>query len=275
MSSRVIVQAASALIKQRCACSQICIVRYAGHSHWQNIRHIKGAKDAQRSSLSSQLSWKIKVALTEQGGANPKLNSSLARAIKFGEENNIPSKSIQSMITKAASAENSKQVQKIEARGPSGSFLIIQVATDQLRRTQNLVNKHLAKCGGAVLTSGGTSQHFTEKGVIIAAPASAMSLEEAEEIAISVDAEEVELVEDSSSDTPTFQFTCDPNALHLVMKKLSDTKLAVEDSRVAPLPNLLVDLTNDERAGIETAVKSMKDHPDVPIDSIYDNISWP
>lgn len=37
--------------------------RHAGHSKWQNIRHIKGAKDAERSQLFLRLSRQMKVAV--------------------------------------------------------------------------------------------------------------------------------------------------------------------------------------------------------------------
>lgn len=37
--------------------------RYAGHSKWQNIRHIKGAKDAERSRIFTKLSSQMKVAV--------------------------------------------------------------------------------------------------------------------------------------------------------------------------------------------------------------------
>lgn len=36
--------------------------RFAGHSKWQNIKHIKGAKDAQKSEVFTRLSRQIKLA---------------------------------------------------------------------------------------------------------------------------------------------------------------------------------------------------------------------
>lgn len=37
--------------------------RSAGHSKWQNIRHIKAAKDAERSKMFTVISRQIKVAV--------------------------------------------------------------------------------------------------------------------------------------------------------------------------------------------------------------------
>lgn len=36
--------------------------RYAGHSKWQNIRHIKAAKDAQKNDAFTRLSRQLKLA---------------------------------------------------------------------------------------------------------------------------------------------------------------------------------------------------------------------
>lgn len=36
--------------------------RFAGHSKWQNIRHIKGAKDAQKSDMFTKFSRQLKLA---------------------------------------------------------------------------------------------------------------------------------------------------------------------------------------------------------------------
>lgn len=43
--------------------SQQIIKRYAGHSKWQNIRHIKGEKDAQRAQLFTKLGRQMKGAV--------------------------------------------------------------------------------------------------------------------------------------------------------------------------------------------------------------------
>lgn len=40
-----------------------CVKRCAGHSKWQNIRHIKAAKDAEKSKMFAKLSTQMKVAV--------------------------------------------------------------------------------------------------------------------------------------------------------------------------------------------------------------------
>ena len=42
---------------------QHVFVRHAGHSKWQNIKHTKGAKDAERSLIFSRISLQIRNSL--------------------------------------------------------------------------------------------------------------------------------------------------------------------------------------------------------------------
>lgn len=53
----------SSYICDNCIISNQIIKRYAGHSKWQNIRHIKGAKDAERAQLFVKLSKMMRVAV--------------------------------------------------------------------------------------------------------------------------------------------------------------------------------------------------------------------
>lgn len=44
--------------------NSLIIKRFAGHSKWANIKHIKGLKDAERSKVFTKLGRQIKVAVT-------------------------------------------------------------------------------------------------------------------------------------------------------------------------------------------------------------------
>lgn len=47
----------------KCNISNQYIKRYAGHSKWQNIRHIKGQKDMERSLMFHRLGRLMRVAV--------------------------------------------------------------------------------------------------------------------------------------------------------------------------------------------------------------------
>ncbi|KAF6025944.1 hypothetical protein EB796_015748 [Bugula neritina] len=139
-----ILHAGFRLIKSSCQRNSLCLTypqlkyiqqRNAGHSHWANIRHIKGAKDKVKSDISSQLANQIRIALRDSTSANVKTNYKLAKAIEFGEKNNIPSKSIKSMIDKAISVKDSLSQTIYELKDLVGVFLslisLLQIANER------------------------------------------------------------------------------------------------------------------------------------------------
>lgn len=259
-------------ITSKLSSAQLKSVRYAGHSHWNNVRHIKAAKDAIKQTFAAQLAIKLRLALRQPGGTNVKLNSSLAKAVKFGEDNNIPTKSIQSMIDKIVSKESSQT--KVEARGPSGSMLIFDVSCEDSKRALSVIRKVLGKNGIAVLSAGATNAHFDYKGVITASPRDPanITLADVEDIAISVDAEDVSATSDS--EYPTFEFTCDPDSMFKVMKDLSNYDVDISDYKVEPIPLVFIELSAEERLAIEKSVAAMKEAHEFAVDAVYDNIKW-
>lgn len=72
--------------------------RSAGHSKWQNIKHIKGLKDAQRSTLFTKLGRQMKAAVQEGGSVDPTSNLKLQRLINQAKRANMPAATIQSIL---------------------------------------------------------------------------------------------------------------------------------------------------------------------------------
>lgn len=253
--------------------AELTLSRNAGHSHWQNIRHIKGAKDAIKSNITSQVAKRIRQAVRYPGGADPKKNDRLAKVVLFAEENNIPSKSIKSMIAKVQSSLGSNTQCKIEARGPSGSFLIFEAdIADQVTKAKKDMNKHLMKCGGAVLSDGATASIFINKGIITAVPneesSSQLTFADVEDVAISVEAEEVRQV--GEDDDLAYEFICDPEQLHLVTKRLSEeTKLVIDEHKIVPIPQVYVQLEQAEKDSLGMAIDTINEIYDC---TVYDNI---
>lgn len=248
--------------------------RYAGHSHYANIRHIKGAKDAQKANISIQVARMVRLALKEGGNnTNPKMNSHLAKAIAFAESKNLPAKSVQAMITKAANSKDSTTV--LEIRGPGGSFFIINALTNDPRRLKLEVNKMFGPIGGAVLTAGGSRASFQDKGVIVAWNKDC-NLDHAEEVAILAEAEEVTPLENDQ-----YQFICEPDNLHLSASAIDGTDFEVLTKEVIPTPIVYAELSDSDLenvAGILDKIRDSSSHrnflAEVSFEDVYDNVKW-
>merc|ERR1711874_76918 len=71
------------IIPHRTCLFQLQFVRYKGHSKFQNIKHIKAARDASLAKLAHRYSNEIAVAVKNNGNEkDPERNKSLARVIK-------------------------------------------------------------------------------------------------------------------------------------------------------------------------------------------------
>ena len=71
----------------------------SGHSKWSTIKRKKGAADAKRGIIFTQLSKEITLSAKE-GGGDPDLNPSLRLSIKKAKNANMPTVNIEKAINK-------------------------------------------------------------------------------------------------------------------------------------------------------------------------------
>jgi len=80
----------------------------SGHSKWSSIKHKKGAADAKRGKLFSELSRAIIVAAKE-GGPDPGGNLALQNAIEKARSYSMPKDNIERAIARGSGAESDAQ----------------------------------------------------------------------------------------------------------------------------------------------------------------------
>jgi len=113
----------------------------AGHSHWKQVKHKKGAEDKKRSLLFSKLSKAISIAARED--SDPQFNPSLRSAIEKAKEFNMPQDNINRAIQRGAKSEMSLEEALYEAYGPGGVGMLINVVTDNTNRAAAEIKKVL------------------------------------------------------------------------------------------------------------------------------------
>ena len=69
----------------------------SGHSHWDTIKHKKGASDAKRGQLFTKLAREVTVA-ARVGGENPDMNVRLRLAVQKARDNNMPVENVDRAI---------------------------------------------------------------------------------------------------------------------------------------------------------------------------------
>lgn len=123
----------------------------SGHSHWKQIQHKKGSTDQKRGQLFSKLLKAIAVAAKQE--SNPDFNPRLRSAIAKAKENSVPNDNIQRAISKAGEGRDLEEL-ALEAYGPEGAPMIIEVITDNRNRTINELRTLLQDNGAKLADQG-------------------------------------------------------------------------------------------------------------------------
>ncbi|XP_029160796.1 translational activator of cytochrome c oxidase 1-like [Nylanderia fulva] len=242
--------------------------RFAGHSKWANIKHIKEEKDHERMIRFHHLKLQMRVAITEGGNnTKPSHNLRLAQLIEQAKKVNMPVASINSFLEKMEARKNKTQSGVVEIRGPNGYILLARYTTDNVRAFQMQLNAKLKKLGIGKLTNHSVRNMFTHVGNIIVEKKG--DLEQAMEDAINVGADDVEEFEENN--TKYFQFKCEPKLLNKIRNLLEGLQYSILSAEEDYIPHNLIELNDlDLKAVFQLRNKILKLED---ISHIYDNIN--
>ena len=139
----------------------------SGHSHFATIKHKKGFTDQKRGQLFSKLLNAVSIAARVE--PNPQFNPRLKAAIEKARESQIPQDKIESAIKRASGDKNLEEL-VIEAYGPEGAAILIEVITDNKNRTIAEVKKILSDNAAKLAEPGSVLWAFeqvrTESGLV-------------------------------------------------------------------------------------------------------------
>ena len=139
----------------------------SGHSKWSTIKRKKGAADAKRGVVFTQVSKDIALAARE-GGGDSEMNPALRLAIKRAKAANMPSANIERAINKGTGNLPGVKYENYiyEGYGPGGVALYIEALTDNQNRTVADIRHILTKNAGSLGTAGSVGWQFDRQGMI-------------------------------------------------------------------------------------------------------------
>ena len=139
----------------------------SGHSKWSTIKRKKGAADAKRGVVFTQVSKDITLAARE-GGGDYDMNPALRLAIKKAKAVNMPSANIERAINKGIGNLPGVKYENYvyEGYGPGGVAIMMEVMTDNKNRTVPDIRHIMSKNGGNIGESGCVNWMFEKKGTI-------------------------------------------------------------------------------------------------------------
>ena len=140
----------------------------SGHNKWSTIKRKKGATDAKRGAVFTQISKDITLAARE-GGGDQEMNPALRLVIKKAKVANMPSANIKRAIDKGIGSLLGVKYENYtyEGYGPGGVAILIEVMTDNKNRTVPDIRYIMSKNGGNLGESGCVNWMFEKKGTII------------------------------------------------------------------------------------------------------------
>lgn len=139
----------------------------SGHSKWSTIKHKKAATDAKRGKAFTRIAKEMTIAARD-GGGDPATNNRLALIVSKAKAANMTKDSIERAIKRGTGELEGGELSELvyEVYAPNGIGLVVEVVTDNKRRSiadlRHVVNKN----GGTVAASGAVAWQFTRKGYI-------------------------------------------------------------------------------------------------------------
>jgi YebC/PmpR family DNA-binding regulatory protein len=239
----------------------------SGHSKWSTIKHKKGAADARRGKIFTKLIKEITIA-ARMGGGDQSGNPRLRSAVLAAKAENMPKDNIERAIKKGTGELPGVSYEEatFEGYGPGGVAVLVEILTDNRKRTVADIRHLFSKNAGNLGEAGCVSWMFTKKGVI-AFEKSRVDEERLMNAALEAGAQDVQETEKE------FEVQTDPGDFEGVKKKLEEAKLQPSYSEVTMVPQSTVRLTGKEAQQMIRLMESLEDSDDVQ--HVYANFDIP
>lgn len=242
----------------------------SGHSKFSNIKHKKEKNDAAKGKIFTIIGREIAIAV-KAGGPEPENNGALRAVIAKAKANNMPNDTIERGIKKAAGDLDSVNYQSVtyEGYGPSGTAIIVQALTDNVRRTASNVRNAFSKGQGSIGTQGCVSYMFDQKGQIIVAKEDyETDPDEFMMQALDAGAEDFEEEDDS------YVITTTPEDFETVRENLEKAGVPMAEAEVTMIPQTYVTLTDEADIKNIRRILDFLDEDD-DVQNVYHNWNEP
>lgn len=239
----------------------------AGHSHWNNIQHKKGAADKKRGVLFSKLARNIMVA-ARNGGGDIAMNLRLRYAIDKARSVSMPKDTIERSIKKGTGDLEGVVFEELQYEGfgpgSAGVAIVCDVLTDKRTRTYGEIRTIFEKSGGTLGQPGSVAYMFDRKG-LFTVKAAGTSEELLMDLVLEAGAD------DLSRDGDHFEIICEPTAFNEVSAALEKAGIHPESADLSMIPSMTADADTETGQRILRLMDTLDDNDDVQ--AVYTNLN--
>ncbi|MBT3230797.1 YebC/PmpR family DNA-binding transcriptional regulator [Candidatus Uhrbacteria bacterium] len=235
----------------------------SGHSKWASIRHKKGAADAKRGKAFSKLAKLISVAARD--GSDPAMNFSLRLAVDRAKAVNMPKDNIERAISRGAGDGEGAALENAvyECMGPGGVSMLIVALTDNTNRAYTNIKTTSNKNGGNMEAK--VKWQFDQRAVVRVEDIS--KIEDRDSI-------ELELIDAGAMDIDWHEVdglivTSEVQDFKKTSNAVEALELAISAAGLEYVPNITVELTDDQGARLMKFIDLLEEDDDV--DAVFTN----
>ena len=139
----------------------------AGHSKWAQIKRKKAVVDAKRGQVFTKIIKEITVA-ARLGGGDEDANPRLRQAVLSAKAANMPADNVKRAVQKGTGELPGISYEEalFEGYGPGGVAIMVEVTTDNRKRTVAELRHLITKHGGNLGETGCVAWMFEKKGLV-------------------------------------------------------------------------------------------------------------
>jgi YebC/PmpR family DNA-binding regulatory protein len=236
----------------------------SGHSKWSTIKHKKAATDKKRGDTFSKMARLITIA-ARAGGGDLETNYTLRSVVDKARSVNMPKDNIERAIKKGTGELAGEQLEELlmEAYGPGGAALLVEVVTDNRNRSAGDIRHILSQHNGKLATAGSVQWLFERQGVLQLDSAGITDRDEFELAAIDAGATDIAWEEERVLIYTT------PEQLQPLQKTIAQLTPAPSEASLEWYAKDTVALDEKTQEQLERLFEALDDHDDVQ--GVYTN----
>ena len=229
----------------------------SGHSKWSTIKRKKGALDAKRGKIFTTIIKEITVA-AKSGGGDSDANPRLRQAILKAKAANMPQDNIKRAIKKGTGELPGVVYEEAvyEGYASGGVAILMEVLTDNKRRTVAEIRHLMTKYGGNLGENGSVSWMFNKKGQIII-DKSVGDEDSVMEAVLECGAEDFDM------DDENYIISTDPNMLMNIRDSLEHIGYKIKSSEIEMIPVNLQKVEEDVAQKVLSLLEALDENEDI------------
>ena len=229
----------------------------AGHSKWSQIKRKKAILDSKRGQIFTKIIKEITIA-SRIGGGDEDLNPRLRQAITNAKGANMPLNNIKKAILKGTGELPGTSYEEMifEGYGPGGVAIMIEVATDNRKRTVAELRHLISKNGGNLGESGCVSWMFKRKGNIFI---DKENINEEKLIELFIDFNVLDFVEENEF----YVVETKPEEMNKLLKILQEHNYHIISSEILQISENTIKVNSDLNNKILNLLEKLDCHEDV------------